>query len=391
MMTVLLMLIYFAFISLGLPDSMIGAAWPQMRVDFMQDLQIAGVISIITTIGTVISSIYATKLVDKFGTGKMIMLSVFFTCFSIVGIALSQNFYMVCVFTLPLGLGGGAVHAAINNFVAVNCKAVTMNFIHSFWGIGVTLSPLILAFSIGVGQNWRMAYLIVALIQFVLLILLVLSLPLWKKYEKIKDTKRTEPVKLLAVHETFKIKGIGVALLCFFIYNGLEVIIASWGSSYLIEVHNHSIEKAASVLSLFYLGITIGRLVATFLTIKINSKNIIRLGEIMIIFGIGMLFVPSQDIFQMIGFFTIGAGCGPLFANMLYLTPKRYGETASQSIVGLQMAFSYIGIAVLNPMFGIVAQNISLGLLPICVLLLAVILIVVNERGNKMDKHLINN
>lgn len=367
-----------SFISLGLPDSIYGAALPSILAEFGMDLQIAGIVSVVTTCGTIISSLFTSKLVSKLGAGKVTALSIFLTSSAIIGISFAPHFIWIILLAIPLGIGGGAVDSGLNNFVALNFKPYHLNFLHSFWGIGVTISPLILAGVISMGGSWRTSYLIVGLMQLVICVLVSMSLPIWRKIEK-KSSQTAETRQYASLTQTIKVKGVALAGLCFFLYCGVESLLGQWGNSYLVNVSGVPVELGATIISLFYIGITLGRLSAGFLVMKLKSRTLIRMGEIFLMFGLGLLAVPLSIEFKAIAIFLIGVGCAPIFPSMLNETPHRFGVKYSQSAISIQMGFAYLGVSLLSPLFGVLGQHISLAILPFFGLLLALGLFVSSE------------
>ncbi|MEG1805963.1 MAG: MFS transporter [Clostridia bacterium] len=381
----MLFVIYFAFISLGLPDSIYGAALPSILAEFGMDLQVAGIVSIVTAFGTILSSLFTAKLVSILGAGKVTAISIFLTSMSIIGISFAPHYIWIVLLSIPLGIGGGAVDSGLNNFVALNFKPHHLNFLHSFWGIGVTISPLILAATINLGGTWRTSYLIVGLLQLAICLLVIISFPLWKKVEK-KSIGTSEQRTYAPLLETIKVKGVLPAMLCFVFYCGVESSIGNWGNSYLVNSNGVSIEVGASVISLFYIGITLGRLLSGVLVSKIKSKNLIRLGEWTLIFGLTLLAIPLSITFKAVAIFVIGFGCAPIFPSMLNETPHRFGATYSQGAISLQMGFAYLGVTLLSPLFGVIGQQISLSLLPYYGIILSIALLITSEIVMKQTK-----
>lgn len=375
MFTALLVLIYIAFISLGLPDSMLGAGWPVMHQSLGVPLAMEGAMSMITSGGTIISSFLSSKVINRFGTGKVIFVSVMMTAAGLLGIALAPAFIWLCLLCIPLGLGGGAVDAALNNFVALHYKEKHMSWLHCFWGIGATLSPFIMSFFIG-GEdpNWRGGYLTVGIIQAALVIILMISLPLWKKAEKQEKHENVEHQKV-TYKDIFKRPIVRFTLLVCFCYCSIEAATGLWGSSYLVNSRGADPQLAARFVSVFFLGITVGRLISGFISMKLSGKNMVRLGEAFLLVGILMILQPFEIYICMAGFILVGLGCAPIYPAILHDTPKRVGVGLSQALMGIQMAFAYIGTTFMPPVLGALSEVTGLWIFPLFILFFTVLMI----------------
>ena len=381
----LLIIIYITYISLGLPDSMIGASWPAIMEEMGLGLQMMGFLSIVSTVGTILASLFTTALVKKLGTAKLTGFSIILTACSLLGYSVSSNFYFLLLLTIPLGIGAGAIDSIINNYVAVNFKPKHMNFLHSFWGIGVTVSPLILAGAINGGGTWRTGYLVVGIIQLVISAIVLLSIPLWKKSENVVEGKliAKEPKSL---KETVKVKGVLLAALCFAFYCSVETTFSNFGNSYLVGTMGVSIEKGATAVSLFYLGITVGRVASGIAVSKFKSESMVRLGEIVTVVGIILLAFGGSFNVKAVAYLLIGLGNAPIFPCIMNETPRRFGVEYSQSAISLQVAFAYLGGALISPIFGVLGQALSIAILPIYLMIFAVLLIVAYEILLKQTK-----
>lgn len=379
-MTTLLLIIYLAFISLGLPDSMLGSAWPLMQTELGLPLSGAGLVSFILTTGTIISSLLAGKLIKKLGTGLLTMLSVATTALGLLAYSFNQHFLWLCIFALPLGLGGGAVDAALNDFVARHYSSRHMSWLHAFWGIGATMGPLLMAWMIALTNRWQMGYKLVSFVQFFLVGLLAVSLPLWKKHEKTQPAAHTEQK-----HETplFKIPGILPNLLAFFAYCALELTAGLWFASYLVQIRGVSAQTASGWAASYYFGITLGRLINGFLTTRFSSKTLIRAGQVSILLGILLLFLPGKLI-SLAGLLLVGLGCAPIYPSMLHETPTRFGEENSSRLMGIQMASAYVGLTLVPPLAGLIATRWSLAIFPVVLLLLLLLMVMTSERVNQI-------
>lgn len=384
-LTLLLIIIYASFISLGLPDSMLGSAWPYIYGKLSVPISYAGIISMIIASGTIISSIFSDRVIKYFGTGIVTAVSVLMTAVALLGFSFSHSFILLCLWSIPLGLGAGSVDAALNNYVALHYKANHMNWLHCFWGIGVTVGPIIMSSClIGLG-SWNTGYKITAIIQFLLTAILFLSLPLWKKVCKDDKDKSEGNITTLRFSEILRLPGAKFALIAFFCYYAIEQTIALWGSSYLVIEKGVSPEFATQWIFLYFLGITLGRVISGFLTMKFSSEKMIRLGEIFIASGIVVLLLPLKIELVLFGFFIIGIGCAPIYPSLLHETPTNFGSEYSQSVMGVQMGCAYIGSTFAPPLFGLIASNISCKLFIFYIGLLLIFMIVMVEKLH--DKH----
>ncbi len=382
-----LLIIYGVFINLGLPDSLLGVAWPAMQVSFGVDFSFAGFTSMIISFGTVVSSLFSARMIKLLGTGKIVFISVFMTASALFGFFLSQSFVYILLMAIPLGLGAGSIDAALNGYVAKHYSARHMNWLHCFWGVGALISPIIMSFFITNGPSWRMGYLTVSIIQFVFVIILFFSLPFWSKINNessIKDElQEIKDIKSNNIFYNLNLKGVKTALMTFFLYCGIEATMGLWGSSFLVKVKGISIGEAALLVSAFYTFITIGRFISGVLSKKLSNKSLVRIGQFFIFLGILLLFIPFYFVSRF-GFLILGFGCAPIFPSLLHETPIRFGNQNAQAIMGLQMAFAYIGTTFLPPMFGFLTSKISIYFFPIFLLSYAVIMILCNERTNRV-------
>jgi fucose permease len=357
----LLLIIYLAFISLGLPDSLLGSAWPAMFAGLSVPLDYAGIIAMIVAAGTVISSLFSGKLIGKFGVAAVTTFSVGMTAMALMGFAYSHHFLFLCLLAIPLGLGAGSVDSALNNYVALHFQAKHMNWLHSFWGVGAAIGPLIMAGYLAKGDTWTSGYQTVAWIQIGLVLILLFSLPLWMKSKGIskshQDSKSPNFFRLLATHP-----GLKEALAVFFCYCAIEATFGLWGASYLVFERGFEVDKAARLTSLYYLGITIGRFLSGFLTANFGNRQLVYLGQGIIGLGLFLLFLPfSATVLP--GFLLVGLGCAPIFPSLLHETPVNFGEKNSQTIMGMQMASAYIGITLMPFLIGKIASFTGYGFL----------------------------
>ena len=381
MFSLLLALIYVSFISLGLPDSLLGSAWPQMQESLGVSLSLGGVISFLITASTILSSLMSHQVIQRFGTGAVTMCSVALTALALFGFSLSNSFFALCLWAIPYGLGAGSVDAALNNFVALHCKAKHMSWLHCFWGIGATGGPYIMGLCLSRGMGWQAGYRTISFLQMALTLILLLSLPLWKKQELPLSGGETVRPQTPQWGKLLKRPGVKAALTAFFFYSALELTTGLWGSSYMVAVRGISAETAAKWISLFYLGITAGRFFSGFLTLRFSDDAMVRLGEGTAIVGIILMLLPLHNLFLCLGLILTGLGCAPIYPSLLHATPQRFGKSLSQSLMGTQMAISYLGSTTMPPVSGFLSEKISMGLYPILLLVFALCMTILTEKG----------
>lgn len=381
MFSLLLALIYVSFISLGLPDSLLGSAWPQMQESLGVSLSLGGVISFLITASTILSSLMSHRVIQRFGTGGVTMCSVAMTALALLGFSLSDSFLVLCLWAIPYGLGAGSVDAALNNFVALHCKAKHMSWLHCFWGIGATGGPYIMGLCLSRGMGWQAGYRTISFLQMALTLILLLSLPLWKKQEQPLSGGETVRPQTPQWGKLLKRPGVKAALTAFFFYSALELTTGLWGSSYMVAVRGISPETAAKWISLFYLGITAGRFFSGFLTLRFSDDTMVRLGEGTAIVGIILLLLPLHNLFLCVGLILTGLGCAPIYPSLLHATPQRFGKSLSQSLMGTQMAISYLGSTTMSPVSGFLSEKISMGLYPVLLLVFALCMTILTEKG----------
>lgn len=380
MVHLLLAIIYLAFISLGLPDALLGAAWPSMYPQFDVPVSYAGIISMIIALGTVVSSLQSDRLTKKLGTGKVTALSVLMTAMALFGFATSHSFGMLCLWAIPYGLGAGSVDASLNNYVALHYESRHMSWLHCMWGVGASAGPYIMGYALTAGWGWNSGYHIIAVLQIVLTAILLCSLPLWKQRpaEVLQDGK-VQNVKALSIREVLQLAGAREILVCFFCYCALEQTTGLWASSYLTLHKGVSADTAASFASMFYLGITVGRALSGFLTMKLNDVQMIRLGEVIIGIGVLVMLLPFGQRLSLTGLILIGLGCAPVYPCVIHSTPAHFGADKSQAIIGIQMACAYVGTCLMPPVFGLIANHITVALLPVYLLIILVLMVIMHE------------
>ena len=381
MFSLLLALIYVSFISLGLPDSLLGSAWPQMQESLGVSLSLGGVISFLITASTILSSLMSHQVIQRFGTGAVTMCSVALTALALFGFSLSDSFFALCLWAIPYGLGAGSVDAALNNFVTLHCKAKHMSWLHCFWGIGATGGPYIMGLCLSRGMGWQAGYRTISFLQIALTLILLLSLPLWKKQELPLSGGETVRPQTPQWGKLLKRPGVKAALTAFFFYSALELTTGLWGSSYMVAVRGIPAETAAKWISLFYLGITAGRFFSGFLTLRFSDDAMVRLGECTAIVGILLILLPLHNLFLCLGLILTGLGCAPIYPSLLHATPQRFGKSLSQSLMGTQMAISYLGSTTMPPVSGFLSEKISMGLYPVLLLVFALCMTILTEKG----------
>ena len=390
MVNILLAVIYMAFISLGLPDSLLGAAWPSMYTEFGVPLSYAGVVSMIIAFGTIVSSLQSDRMTRKLGTGMVTAISVAMTAMALFGFSFSHSFIALCLWAIPYGLGAGSVDASLNNYVALHYESRHMSWLHCMWGVGATLGPYIMGYALTGGQSWNAGYRYIGIIQVFLTAILLLSLPLWLKRTAVNcgETDADTSVdkksgKALSLREIFSIPGAKEVMLCFFCYCALEQTTGLWASSYLNIYRGISPETAARYAALFYIGITIGRAISGFITMKLNDKQMIRMGQVIITIGLVMMLLPFSQNLSLFGLIVIGLGCAPIYPCIIHSTPAHFGADKSQAIIGVQMACAYIGTCLMPPVFGLIANYISVALLPVFLFVFLILMVAMHERLNR--------
>ena len=386
MYQLLLVIIYMAFISLGLPDSLLGAAWPNMYTEFNVPLSYAGIISAIIAGGTVVSSLQSDRMTLKFGTGKVTAVSVAMTAAALLGFSVTHSFPLLCLWAIPYGLGAGSVDASINNYVALHYKSRHMSWLHCMWGVGAATGPYIMGRALTGGLGWNSGYRTIGLMQIALTAVLFISLPLWKTgiSETPVESAEEEPRKPIPLKDVLRIRGAKEVLICFFCYCGIEQTAGLWASSYMSLYKGVPADTAASFGSMFFIGITAGRAVSGFLTIRFNDKTMIRLGQGIILLGIIIMLIPAGAVPSVIGLILIGLGCAPIYPCIIHSTPAHFGRDKSQAVIGVQMAFAYMGTLGMPPLFGILANAISVSLLPFYLLALLALMAVMHEALNRV-------
>lgn len=389
MTILLLVIIYLAFISLGLPDSLLGTAWPVIQLELGAPLETAGVLSMTIAAGTIISSLFSGRLLKRFGTGKVTVVSVLMTACALLGFYFAPSVFWLIICAIPLGLGAGAVDTGLNDYVAINYKAHHMSWLHSFWGVGASLSPIIMSQFILQDNAWRDGYLTISIIQFSLVLVLFFSLPLWSRAAN-KDASllnkaiEAEATSTQTDTKPLQIKGVKFALITFLFYCGIEAGVGLWGSSFLVNMKGFDPAVAARWVSFYYAGITIGRFLTGFVTFRLSNKSLIRTGQITALIGTVILLLPLPSVFLMSSFVIIGLGLAPIFPCMIHETPVSFGKKHSQILIGYQMAAAYTGTTFIPPLIGLIAGRLTIGILPYIAVLLVIGMLLSSEKLNSI-------
>lgn len=396
MASLLLPVIYLTFISLGLPDSLLGTAWPVMHVDLGAPVAAQSLISIIISCCTIVSSLLTARLVRRLGTGRLTALSVALTAAAILGFSTTGAFWQLCLIAIPYGLGAGAIDAALNNYVALNYGARHMSWLHCCWGIGASVGPLVMGWALGASMGWPGGYLAIGAVQVAITVVLLFSVPLWRQAAGIdsagegkgKNTDEDEDKAAnegtggaLTNRELLSLPGARAAIGSFGTYCALEGSIGLWIASYLTMARGLNASTAASIVAQFYLGITAGRLISGFIAQWLTSENQIRLGQALVAAGLIGLIVLDGPLAASACVLVAGLGCAPIYPSIVALTPKRFGERASQGLVSLQMACAYAGSMLVPPIFGLVAGAGGSPLIPFMALALLAANIILAERA----------
>lgn len=373
MATLLLIVIFIDFIGLGIPDSLFGAAWPAINYDFGLPISAANAVTVTMTVCSIISSLMSAKLTERFSTSKIAAVSTALTAVGLFGFSISKNIYMMFFFTLFLGFGAGAIDAALNNYVAVHYKASHMNFLHCFYGIGVTLSPYLMSLALK-SRSWQSGYRWASIIQLVISVIAFASLPLWQKNGILSGVSEENSKSSFA--ELIKLPGVKSTWLVLFGSCSLEYVSGTWASSFLVSSRGMTVDKAALFVTVYYGGMAFGRFLSGILSSKLKPQQIIALGAILIIPAIALVAQPFVPILSAVGLFLIGLGNGPLYPNMVHLTPIRFGQRMSQAVMGSQMAAAYIGILAMPALTGFLAQKFSTDIFPFCLVALYLIMLI---------------
>ena len=364
MFVLLIAVLYLAFIGLGLPDTILGSAWPSMFEEMNVPVSFAGIISPIISIGTIISSLMSDRITLKLGSGKTTFISILMTAGALLGFSLSSEFWMLCLFAIPFGLGAGSVDAALNNYVALHYSSKHMSWLHCMWGVGASIGPAIMSFALTSGRGWSKGYLYISIIQFVISFIVLISLPMWKNRIEMKEENENKDRKPVSFFKVLSMGGAKPLLLSFFCYCALEVVIILWASTYLHLDRGIDAEIAAAWASLYVLGITVGRAINGFASMKLSDTTLIRIGFSICTVGMLMIILPISNTVSLVGLVVAGLGSAPIYPCIIHSTPIRFGADKSQAIIGMQMASAYTGSCLMPPLFGLIANHISISLFP---------------------------
>lgn len=378
-MTFLLVVIYVAFIGLGLPDTILGAAWPLMQTDLAAPLSAAGILSIIVSVGTIISSLITPTLMRRLGTGKLVAISICCTAVATAGYGLATAFWMMCVCAIPMGLGAGAIDVALNNFAAIYLESKHTNWLHASWGVGACLGPAILSASVFVGAGWRGAYELNAVLLGAIVVMMLGTLPLWKRVEKPRPSsesgrgngsenrggKTSAPVENdISLRAALRVPGMKLSFLTFFFYSALEISTSLWCGTYLVA-RGFAPEIGALAVSLMFACVMIGRVASGFFAIKFTDMRLVHAGIAIVVVGCFVLILPLPLWFTPVCICLLGLGCAPVYPSLIHATPARFGEELSGRAIGIQMAGSYVGSIIMPPTFGLIAAHFSVILWPV--------------------------
>lgn len=388
MFSLLLAIIYMAFISLGLPDSLLGSAWPVMQGELSVPLSLVGLLTMLISGCTIVTSLFADRVIHRFGTGVVTAVSVAVSAVALFGFSVSTSFPMLFIWAIPYGVCGGAVDAALNNYVAVHYSSRQMSWLHACWGVGVTISPNIMGFCLSKQFGWEMGYRAVGVLQLALAVLMFSTLSIWKKKTEEKEEEEVQ-TKIVSVPQALKIKGVPLVMIAFFCFCAIETTAGLWASSYMVGFRGVAAETAASFTALFYLGETVGRFLNGVIADKFGDKKMIRVGAIGMLLGIGMILLPLRtDAVALCGLIILGLGAAPVYPCIIHSTPVNFGKENSQSLVGIQMASAYCGSTFMPPLFGLIAQFVDVSLYPVFLGIFAALLLVLTEWVNKiLAKH----
>ncbi len=392
MYALLLAIIYIAFISLGLPDALLGAGWPAMHGELDVPVAFAGIVSMIIAAGTIVSSLASERLTRRLGAGVVTAVSVGMTAVALLGFSFSSAFWMLCLWAIPYGLGAGAVDAALNNYVALHYAARHMNWLHSFWGVGASISPFIMGTALSMGAGWSSAYLTVGIIQVALVIALVVAIPLWGKVDRTRPVPVDEngeaeerPGGHVPLATALRIPGVVLILATFFAYCALESTAMLWASTYLVSARGVDTATAATFAAMYLLGVTGGRFLAGFVADRIGDRQLIRGGFTLVGIGALLLLLPlPTPALALAGLVIAGLGSAPIYPAIIHSTPANFGKNNSQAIIGIQMAAAYLGTTLMPPAFGAVAGWVGLWLFPVALLLFAGLGLAMSERMNRL-------
>lgn len=380
MYLLLLAIIYLAFISLGLPDSLLGSAWPMIRVDFGVPISYMGIVSMVISGGTIITSLFSERLIKRFTAKYVTIVSVFLTAIALLGFSYSTNFIQLCLWGIPYGIGAGCIDAALNNYVALHYSSKHMSWLHCFWGVGTIISPYIMSYAL-VHSVWADGYRMVSYMQMTIAFVILLALPLWKVNQEADEEQQN--TKALGVRGSLRVKGVPYLLVGFFAYCAAECTAMLWTSSYLEVTRGLTKDEAAAYGALFFIGITAGRFLAGFVTDKVGDMKMIYIGSAIGFLGLVCVAIPYGS-FAIAGFVLFGFGCAPIYPCVIHSTPSNFGAENSQGIIGVQMASAYVGSTFMPPVFGLIANHIDMRWLPVYMGLLFVLMVAMFAKTQRV-------
>ncbi|MFA5560697.1 MAG: MFS transporter [Acholeplasmataceae bacterium] len=381
-MVVLLIVIYLAFISMGLPSSILGAIWPVAHLDLGATIKQVGTIFMVVQISIVAATLSGNRLINRFSNNKMVMFGLFLISVSLIGYSFSPNYLVIMLFSIPLGFGIGSIDVSLTSYVSKNFQAKHVNWLQSFWGMGATIGPIIMSLFLANPGGWRTGYRLIAAIQVLVLIIIASTLSLWKNNDLNKVKEKIEQFDSKPKIPLFKTPFLTIAVISFFLYIAVEHTTGLWASSYLVGHQGFDEVLAARTVSLFYIGITTGRILAGFLSIKIKGRNLIRVGQGLIFIGILLMFVNSIQAIAILSILIIGLGCAPIFPTMLHESKHRFGTNNLQAIIGLQLSIAYMASIIMQPLFGQIQQMFGLQILPIFILVALIGTTIFAEKVN---------
>ncbi len=382
----LIAVIYLAFISLGLPDSLLGSAWPTMTGELSVPLSYAGYISMTISAGTILSSLMSDRLTRRFGTGRLTAASVLLTAAALFGFSVSKSYPLLILWSVPYGLGAGSIDAALNNYVALNYKSSHMSWLHCMWGVGTVVGPYVMGYALTSGMTWGAGYRIISVMQALLGVVMLFSLPLWKTGSTAQKEKSAATEKAPSLRQLLRLPGVPHVLLTFFCYCSLEIVAIVWSGTYLVHKGGFAPEYAASLSSMFFIGITAGRAVGGFLTYRFSDRQMIRIGEVLIAAGVLSLFILPDGYFTLVGLLLIGLGCAPIYPAVIHSTPEYFGAENSGALIGIQMACAYTGMCLMPPVFGWIAEVTSPAVFPVVIGAFLVVMAYLHESMVKRTK-----
>ena len=382
----LLVFIYAAFIGLGLPDTVLGAAWPVMQLDLNAPLSAAGLLSIIVSAGTIVSSLWTPSLLRKLGTGKLVFVSIALTAVASFGYGFSAAFWMMCLFAIPMGIGAGAIDVALNNFAAIHLESKHTSWLHASWGVGACLGPALFSISVFTGVGWRGAYDMVALLLAIIAGMMLVTLPIWKKMERQGSSPQAVAMKDISLRAALRVPGMKLSFWVFFFYSSLEISTSLWCGTYLVA-RGFEPEIGALAVSLMFASVMVGRILSGFFAIKFTDMRLVHAGIAIVVFGCLVLVLPLPLWFTPVCICLLGLGCAPVYPSLIHATPARFGEELSGRAISIQMAGSYVGSILMPPAFGLVASKLSVIVWPValalfvgCLLLCVVLLDYVTRK-----------